>query len=32
VLATLRGVGLAVEHRRISQDIDAPHLLIATPN
>ena len=31
VLATLRGVGLVVEHRRISQGDDAPHLLIATP-
>jgi arsenite methyltransferase len=31
VLATLRGVGLVVEHRRISKGDDAPHLLIATP-
>ena len=31
VLDTLRGAGLAVEHRRISQSDDAPHLLIATP-
>ena len=31
VIDTLRGVGLAVEHRRISQGDDAPHLLIATP-
>ena len=31
VIDTLRGAGLAVEHRRISQDNDAPHLLIATP-
>ena len=31
VVDTLRGAGLAVEHRRISQSDDAPHLLIATP-
>jgi SAM-dependent methyltransferase len=31
VIDTLRGAGLAVEHRRISQGDDAPHLLIATP-
>jgi arsenite methyltransferase len=31
VVDTLRGAGLAVEHRRISQGDDAPHLLIATP-
>ena len=31
VIDTLRGVGPAVEHRRIGQDDDAPHLLIATP-
>ena len=31
VIDTLRGAGLAVEHRRISQRDDAPHLLIATP-
>jgi arsenite methyltransferase len=31
VIDTLRGAGLEVEHRRISQDHDAPHLLIATP-
>ena len=31
VLDTLRGAGLAVEHRRISQGDDAPHLLVATP-
>lgn len=29
VIDTLRGVGLAVEHRRISNNIGAPHLLIA---
>lgn len=31
VIDTLRGAGLGVEHRRISQADDAPHLLIATP-
>jgi hypothetical protein len=31
VIDTLRGAGLGVEHRRISQAHDAPHLLIATP-
>jgi arsenite methyltransferase len=31
VIDALRGVGLGVEHRRISQGDDAPHLLIATP-
>jgi hypothetical protein len=31
VIDTLRGAGLAVEQRRISQGEDAPHLLIATP-
>ena len=31
VIDTLRGAGLAVEHRRISQGHDAPHLLVATP-
>ncbi|GAC1406880.1 MAG: hypothetical protein NVS4B6_15080 [Mycobacterium sp.] len=31
VIDAVRGVGLAVEHRRISQSEDAPHLLIATP-
>ena len=31
VIDTLRGAGLAVEQRRISQSDDAPHLLIATP-
>jgi ubiquinone/menaquinone biosynthesis C-methylase UbiE len=31
VIGTLRGAGLTVEHRRISQGHDAPHLLIATP-
>ena len=31
VIDTLRGAGLAVEHRRISSRDDAPHLLIATP-
>jgi arsenite methyltransferase len=31
VIDTLRGAGLGVEHRRISQGDDAPHLLIATP-
>ena len=31
VIDTLRGTGLGVEHRRISQAHDAPHLLIATP-
>ena len=31
VVDTLRGAGLAVEHRRVSQSDDAPHLLIATP-
>jgi len=31
VIDALRGAGLAVEHRRISQGDDAPHLLIATP-
>jgi arsenite methyltransferase len=31
VIDTLRGAGLAVEERRISQSDGAPHLLIATP-
>jgi hypothetical protein len=31
VVDTLRGAGLGVEHRRISQADDAPHLLSATP-
>lgn len=31
VIETLRGAGLGVEHRRISQGNYAPHLLIATP-
>jgi len=31
VIDALRGAGLGVEHRRISQADDAPHLLIATP-
>jgi SAM-dependent methyltransferase len=31
VIDALRGAGLTVEHRRISQGDDAPHLLIATP-
>jgi SAM-dependent methyltransferase len=31
VIHTLRGAGLAVEHRRVSQGDDSPHLLIATP-
>jgi arsenite methyltransferase len=31
VIDRLRGAGLAVEHRRISQGDDAPHLLIAAP-
>jgi arsenite methyltransferase len=31
VIDTLRGVGLGVEHRRISRAEEAPHLLIATP-
>jgi arsenite methyltransferase len=31
VIDTLRGAGLAVEHRRISDGDDAPHLLIGTP-
>jgi arsenite methyltransferase len=31
VIDTLRGAGLGVKHRRISQGDDAPHLLIATP-
>ena len=31
VIDTLRGARLGVEHRRISQADDAPHLLIATP-
>jgi arsenite methyltransferase len=31
VIDALRGTGLAVEHRRITQGDDAPHLLIATP-
>lgn len=31
VIETLRGAGLAVEQRRISQADGAPHLLIATP-
>jgi SAM-dependent methyltransferase len=31
VIDTLRGAGLGVEHRRISQGDGAPHLLIATP-
>jgi arsenite methyltransferase len=31
VIDTLRGAGLGVEHHRISQAHDAPHLLIATP-
>jgi arsenite methyltransferase len=31
VIATLHAAGLAVDHRRISQAHDAPHLLIATP-
>jgi arsenite methyltransferase len=30
VIDTLRGVGLTVEHRRISDSANAPHLLIAT--
>jgi arsenite methyltransferase len=30
VIDTLRGVGLTVEHRRISDNTGAPHLLIAT--
>jgi hypothetical protein len=30
VIDTLRGAGLAVEHRRISRGDGAPHLLIAT--
>jgi arsenite methyltransferase len=31
VIEALRGAQLAVEHRRISRDDGAPHLLIATP-
>jgi arsenite methyltransferase len=31
VIDALRGAGLAVDHRRISQGDDAPHLLVATP-
>jgi ubiquinone/menaquinone biosynthesis C-methylase UbiE len=31
VIDTLRGAGLTVEHRRVSQGEDAPHLLVATP-
>jgi arsenite methyltransferase len=31
VIDILRGTGLSVEHRRISQGDDAPHLLIGTP-
>jgi arsenite methyltransferase len=31
VIDALRGTGLGVEHRRITQGDDAPHLLIATP-
>jgi arsenite methyltransferase len=31
VIDALRGAGLAVDHRRISENDDAPHLLIATP-
>ncbi len=31
VIDTLRGAGLGVQHRRISQRDDAPHLLVATP-
>ena len=30
VIDTLRGAGLAIEHRRISDSANAPHLLIAT--
>ena len=30
VIDTLRGAGLAIEHRRISDSSNAPHLLIAT--
>jgi arsenite methyltransferase len=31
VIDALRGAGFAVEHRRVSEGDDAPHLLIATP-
>jgi SAM-dependent methyltransferase len=31
VIDTLRGTGLTVEHRRVSQGDGAPHLLIGTP-
>ena len=31
VIDALRGTGLTVEHQQISDDADAPHLLIATP-
>jgi hypothetical protein len=32
VIEALRNTGLTVEHRRISDAADAPHLLIATPS